>query len=107
LSTDNEGLLTRIEDSLKKRYKCPNDALAPDWDLVEEIVNTIALLPRAPRFSHIKGHQEDDIPFAELLLVAQLNVDADCYANTFMTSEGYNMCTRVPRLGSNKAQLHV
>jgi hypothetical protein len=106
LSTDNEGLLTRIEDDLDKFYKTPNATLAPDWDLVEEIVNTIALLPRIPRFSHVKGHQDDDVPYEELPLVAQLNVDADRYANKFMNNEGY-VCTRVPRLGSNKAQLHV
>jgi hypothetical protein len=80
--------------------------MAPDWDLVQEIVNTIASFSRAPRFSHVKGHQDDDIPYEELPLVAQLNVDADSYANTFMTAERF-LCTRVPRLGNNTAQLHV
>jgi hypothetical protein len=74
--------LTRIDEALDKRYDCPNDSLAPDWDIVQEIVSTIALFPKVPRFSHVKGHQDDDIPYEELPLVAQLNVDADSYAPT-------------------------
>ncbi len=60
-STDNQGLLKHISNALDKKYSIPNDSPKPDWDAVEEIIQTIKLLPCQPKFSHVKGHQEDSL----------------------------------------------
>jgi hypothetical protein len=59
--------------------------LAPDWDIVEEIVSTLTLLPVTLSFSHVKGHQDDHVAYEDLSLDAQLNVEAGALAGEFQT----------------------
>jgi exonuclease III len=85
-TTDNKGLLIRI-DQRQQFAKCyANVTLAPDWDLVEEIVCTLKLFHVTPSFSHVKGHQDDATAYADLSLEAQLNVEADALAGDFQTT---------------------
>jgi hypothetical protein len=84
--TDNQGLLTRIATSLQYIIPFPNFTLLPDWDMTNEIAETLRLLPTPPLLVHVKGHQDDHHDYSELSLEAQLNVDAD-------TEAGYHQCT--------------
>jgi hypothetical protein len=84
-TTDNKGLLIRI-DQRQQFAKCyANVTLAPNWDIVEEIGSTLQLVPVTPSFSHVKGHQDDVTPYADLSLEAQLNAEADALAGEFQT----------------------
>jgi hypothetical protein len=60
-TTDNKGLLIRIDQRRQYAKSYANATLAPDWDIVEEIVTTLSLLLVTPSFSHIKGHQDDHV----------------------------------------------
>jgi hypothetical protein len=83
LFSDNKGLLllrTRAHLQYVKNY--PNATLAPDWNLIEEIYETLRTIASEqphfkPSIKHIKGHQDDHAEYADLSLEAQMNVDAD------------------------------
>eukprot|EP00957_Ditylum_brightwellii_P211782 15366595-Ditylum_brightwellii.AAC.1 len=57
-------------------------------------------------FKHVKGHQDDDAPYKELDLPAQLNIDVDFLAIDYRTMQGMK-CTKLMRLPINKVQLHA
>jgi hypothetical protein len=84
-TTDNKGLLIRIDQRRQYEKSYANATLAPDWDIVEEIVSTLKLIPVTPSFTHVKGHQDDHVAYADLPLDAQLNVEADALAGEFQT----------------------
>eukprot|EP00957_Ditylum_brightwellii_P199240 15187887-Ditylum_brightwellii.AAC.1 len=54
----------------------------------------------------MKGHQDDAKHLEELDLLAQLNLDVDFLAIDYRTTKGMK-CTKIPRLSTNKAQLHM
>ena len=105
LSTDNEGLVTRIATCRACAIEHPNTSLKPDWDVVRSIADTLLLFP-APKITHVKGHQDKTVPYADLPLRAQLNVDADHLAGEFHATFSPTP-ERVTRLGSNPVQFHL
>ena len=58
----------------------PNVTLRPEWDLESVITDTYKQLGIDFEFMHVKSHQDDDGPVADLTLEAQLNVQADTLA---------------------------
>jgi hypothetical protein len=80
--------------------------LAPDWDIVEEIL-TLRLLPITPFFSHVKGHQDDTKAYKYLSLAAQLNVDADTLAGEHQTQFPSEHLIAAPLLPSTGAHLCI
>ena len=63
----------------------PNTTLEAEWDCLAQILETTKELGSvAPSLAHIKGHQDKNTQYEELPLLAPLNCDADCYANTFL-----------------------
>jgi hypothetical protein len=72
--TDNLGLLTRIKKSLPYPEPFPNLTLLSDWDVTNEIVQTLHSTKMIPTLEHVQGHQDDHTPYEELTLDAQLNV---------------------------------
>jgi hypothetical protein len=110
--SDNKGLLTRINARNKYTTNHPTATLAPDWDLVEEIHSTLkktqALFPAfCTHITHIKGHQDDHTPYAELSLEAQLNVDANSAAGTYHFHKNYKGSKAAPLLPTTKSQLYI
>ena len=85
----------------------PNSTMAADWDVVHEIVCTLKELTNPPQILHIKGHQDDAVPYESLSLPAQLNVDADAEAELYQTFDHRGNRTRVLRLPHTTAQLNV
>jgi hypothetical protein len=63
--------------------------LCPDWDILVEIQFALKHLPGL-RLKYVKGHQDDKTPYAQLPLLAHLNVDADGLAGHFQDRHGHN-----------------
>jgi hypothetical protein len=63
------------------------DVLCPDWDILVEIQYALAHLPGL-RLKYVKGHQDKKTPYAQLPLLARLNVDADGLAGAFQDRHG-------------------
>jgi hypothetical protein len=106
IHSDNSALITRIAKQLRHKHCYPNDTISSDWDVLQAIVATLRLFPQLPLVSHVKGHQDNVVAYAQLPLEAQLNVDADAAANLFQIEHG---ATRyiVPLIAGNSAQLFI
>ena len=63
------------------------DVLCRDWDILIESQASLIQL-RSLRLKFIKGHQDDKTPYAQLPLLARLNVDADSLAGQFQALYG-------------------
>jgi hypothetical protein len=81
------------------------DVLCPDWDTLIEIQTALLQLPDL-QLKFIKGHQDDKTPYAQLPLLARLNVDADAMAGRFQDLHGQDrpIALMTPRTG---VQLHL
>ena len=81
------------------------DVLCPDWDILIEIQTALIQLPDL-QLKFIKGHQDDQTPYAHLPLLARLNVDADAMAGRFQDLHGQDrpLALITPRTG---VQLHL
>jgi hypothetical protein len=106
LMTDNLGLLTRVEKSLPHPDPFPNMTLKPDWDVTNKIVVTLQAMTFNPILAHIKGHQDDHAIYEDLPLTAQLNVNADKEAGYYQSMYPAQRPI-IPRLPSNRVQLHI
>ena len=85
LVCDNQVLVKMIARITAYSTIYPNMTMEAEWDCLAQILLTIkALNTMAPTIDHIKGHQDESTPYEELPLLAQLNCDADCFANTFL-----------------------
>jgi hypothetical protein len=87
-ATDNTGLIARIQSQRSLLYPIPNSTFKPDWDIVQAFVQTLSSFQVDASFQHVKGHQDKKIPFDQLPLLAQLNVEADRYAGTYRVQHG-------------------
>jgi len=77
-----------------------------EWDVLAEIWTTMAQLENKT-IAWVKGHQDNDKPYEDLPLRAQLNCDADSIANAFI--EGYpdHPYSHVPLLPTSGVQLNL
>lgn len=103
---DNKGLLTSLVQRPTFDPVYPNYVLAPNWDLIEEIYQLTTQLPLQAHYTHVKGHQDRHAPVAELPLLAQLNVEADLLAGSFLARSpaSYQLA---PLLSSTQAHLDI
>ena len=76
-SCDNKTLIDRMSDRQDYKNVYPLMQLLPEMDVTEEIWSQQKLNSISPTFNHVKGHQDNKKDFAELSLLAQLNVGAD------------------------------
>ena len=63
------------------------DVLCPEWDILIEIQDALEQMSGL-RLKFIKGHQDNTLPYAQLPLMARLNVDADALAGRFQDHLG-------------------
>ena len=105
-SADNQSFLTKLTDDLTYEQPFPNTTLEPDWDLRQQIKETILEIGRPSEFIHVKGHQDRKVAYELLPFEAKLNVDADLEAVRFNTDHPEPR-PLVPRLPCNRAQLIV
>ena len=95
--SDNNGLVQRISHRLKYKKCYPNATLTPDWDLVEQIVDTFSALPATTHKSvdWVRGHQ--DQTDSELSVEAVYNIRADELAGQFPLDRNHNgTCPLLP-----------
>jgi hypothetical protein len=100
--TDNQGLITRVQDCLRYPESFPNGTLAADWDVVNEIAETLTKMRIKTSFHHVKGHQDDKVAYEKLTLEAHLNEDADAEAGGYRYHHP-EPWPKVPRLPTNAA----
>ena len=65
----------------------PLEPTIPEWDIVRGIQALLQGMPDV-RLQHVKGHQDREIPYHRLSLLAQLNVDADTQASRYQRDFG-------------------
>ena len=63
------------------------DPLTPEWDVVIGIYHLLREFGQLT-LEHVRGHQDQKIPYRQLPLLAQLNVDADAKATEYQTTHG-------------------
>ena len=105
-SADNESILNKLIEDLKYDLPYPNTTLEPDWDIRQQIKETVLEIGRPHDFVHVRGHQDDKTPYDVLPFEAKLNVDADHEAVRFNTANPERR-PLVPRLPCNRAQLLI
>lgn len=78
-------MIDNITGFTKDQLQSPNSTLVPDWDVLLETYHSIYTKtpPFTPSFSHVLGHQDSDVVYNDLSLVARLNVNADRSAERF------------------------
>eukprot|EP00957_Ditylum_brightwellii_P142863 10885618-Ditylum_brightwellii.AAC.1 len=103
---DNKGLISHICLQLTYNEDYPSNTLDSNWDLVKQINKTVESMQCLPKFSHVKGHHDKDMPYEDLDWWSQQNVDADQLAGEYMDCHG-SYLAEVPLVEVNKAQLLV
>jgi hypothetical protein len=106
MMTDNQGLITRITTSLPHDEPFPNLTLLSDWDVTNEISQSLCTFQREPILGHVKGHQDSHTHYDALPLDAQLNVDADTAAGAYQCMHPMQRPI-IPCIQSNSVQLHI
>ena len=85
LVCDNLSLTKRVTQIMEYTTIYPNTTLEAEWDCLSQIRATAHALDTInPTIKHIKGHQDDKTPYKELPLLAQMNCNADAFANAFL-----------------------
>ena len=84
---DNQGLLTRIEEAVEWTYITPNVTLRAEWDIESVILKLYQELEINFTFMHVKSHQDDETPTANLSLESRLNVETDRLATAYMQED--------------------
>jgi hypothetical protein len=87
-ATNNTRLVAQVQSQLKLKHPVPNSTFKPDWDIVQAIVKAYQSTTIDATFVHVKGHQDQKVPFYKLPLLAQLNVEADRHAGTYPAEFG-------------------
>jgi hypothetical protein len=106
IGADNESFITKVNQAMAYETPFPNVTMDPDYDLIAEVVQTVRLSTLAVSFVHVLGHQDSRTDFDDLDLPSQLNVEADRLAGVFRQAHP-SPNPYVPRLSTNRAQLHL
>ncbi len=104
LYCDNLGLVKKVSYFSKYRLAPVKCVLHSEYDVVFQAFQLLSAYPAQPEILHVKGHQDDKIPYINLPLPAQLNVDADRLA-TRELFEQPKLIHHAPLFPSSKAQL--
>ena len=103
---DNISALERIDTPFDRgiRYR-----LIPEYDLINELHDTLDRLYATAETKHVKGHQDDKQPPQSLSIDAQRNVDCDKRAGLFLDAPPLGLHPRqeAPFLPSSKAALRI
>jgi hypothetical protein len=104
---DNLGLVFKVNYHLSFRLALAQAALHSKYDVLIAIHKLLKDFPELPDIRHhVKGHQDNDIDYCDLPLLAQLNCDANVLA-THELREYPVTCDHVPLLPSAKVQLTI
>eukprot|EP00957_Ditylum_brightwellii_P041992 3179603-Ditylum_brightwellii.AAC.1 len=85
---DNEGIIKQIIQQKSYSHEYLFHTINPDWDVIAQICNVIKSITISKEFIHVKGHQDDAIPYKELDLPAQMKIDIDFLAVDYRATVG-------------------
>ena len=103
--TDSKSLVQTINKRLEWSYDFTYSTMNPDWDIQQSISSTVRQFPQVPSFRHVKGHQDNNVAPSTLSLPAQLNVEADNLASSYVYPP--SISSRIaPLIGGATAILH-
>jgi hypothetical protein len=102
---DNQSLITREKQHSEYREPYPNHTLKAEFDLTEQIYQTLQEADIQASFYHVKGHQDDKIEYNNLPFEAQLNIQADNLAESFYGQDNFQ--PTVPVLPACPAVLEI
>jgi hypothetical protein len=71
---DNEAVLYHIQTA---RLKGASSCLHDEWEVFHKAMQVCNQLVITPDLVHVKSHQDENIPYACLSRLAQLNLDGD------------------------------
>eukprot|EP00957_Ditylum_brightwellii_P015152 1142044-Ditylum_brightwellii.AAC.1 len=74
---DNEGVINRVEVQLKYPFDYSFSILDLDWDVIAQFSEPIHLLNDMVKSNHVNGRQNKNLPYEELDLNSQTNVNVD------------------------------
>jgi hypothetical protein len=97
LYCNNLGLVKKVNKLLLFRLAPTQAALHSEYDVLITIHKLLKNLHSPHTISHVKGHQDDQVPYNELPLSAQLNCNADVLATNEL-HQFPTTCTLVPLL---------
>jgi hypothetical protein len=103
---DNLGLVTKVNKFLLFRLASTQAALHSEFDVLATIHDLLNNFPIPPTISHVKGHQDNNKPYEDLPLPAQLNCDADVLT-THELQNYPTTCIHVPLLPPASVQLTI
>jgi hypothetical protein len=108
IATDNKGLIYHsITTGLASKSVFASEGLRPEYDVVNEILETTRRLALPLTWEHGKGHQDGKRQWYELTPMESLNVRADSHATSGLSSiEGEPTCT-IPLILSSKTALTI
>jgi hypothetical protein len=85
-SSDNQGLVDKIQEMMEWETFYPSSAFVSEWDVLSVILAYIPQFPLLPIVDHVKDHQDKDAPVATLTLPAQLNCEADALTTSTLVA---------------------
>jgi hypothetical protein len=104
LYCDNLGFIKKVSYFFKYRLAKVKCVLYSEYDVVNQIFRLLQEYTATPEINHVKGHQDNKIPYVSLSLPAQLNVDADSLA-TKELGDRPDLIYHVPLFPDSKVQL--
>lgn len=103
---DSKGVLKQVRQLTQWTHIYPNHTLIPEYDVLQAIVTKLHQYHNAPKFQHVKSHQDAKQPYADLLIEAKLNVDADALAaQEDFTNKAQS--TKVTMIPGSATMLHL
>jgi hypothetical protein len=107
IPVDNDAVIKDLLQTINEQTPTFH-LLSPDYDILQAIRTTIAALPITTNIFHVKSHQDQQKPFAELTPDAQINVLADHQAEAIYTKRPHELVcsphgSRVPELPCSMA----
>jgi hypothetical protein len=105
---DSKCAITRASSQGLRRqsYTTPNVTLRAEWDIESVILQTYQELEINFTFMHVKSHQDDNNPVANLFLETRFQEEADQLATEYLQSDKPRQAIALPFLTA-KCQLIV
>jgi hypothetical protein len=86
--SDNSELIRRLKVHKQYDGPYPNETLKSEFDVTEQRYRTTTTYGIHSIYKWVRGHQDKNAAYSDLVLEAQLNVDADKYAGDFQPQMG-------------------
>jgi hypothetical protein len=104
LYCDNLGLIKKVSYFLKYRLAKVKCVLHSEYEVVNQIFRLLQAYTITPEINHVKGRQDNKIPYSSLPLPAQLNVETGGLATKELRDQP-NLIHHVPLIPGSKVQL--